>query len=570
VSAALRHLAALQGVYGGDTASRRLLLLQQLARQRQAYARAVQHLHEQLCFLRAYPDDGQVLAQVEAMLAGFAARGDLRRHRRELADTGIAGTDIYYRFFWFTAEWLARRWPHQITIDWRSFENRAELEALLRLLVPYAEAAALDHAAGEAPVPGTPATPRQWLARLAGSGTTDATFLIRRFAALPVDRFTRELLYERLDPMLRLAAGPETPSRTAARVGGLPVVFRTRPLDRARPDLRRAILEVPRRVQEVSPRLARTLIDCARESMVTRSRDLDSFEHADPADVRVVDAGDGLQFACIGMVPERRALLDTIYGYLTLQNGVPIGYVLSSTLFGSALVAYNIFETFRGGEAARNYGRVLAMVRDLFGCDTFAVDPYQLGHDNAEGLASGAWWFYSKLGFRPVERDVLRLVRAEQARLRADPRHRSSRATLQKLSAAPVFFHLQRPRTDVLGRLALGNVSLAVADFMARQYGADREGGLQDCSTRAARLLGAGSRRGFSAGQRLAWERWAPLVLLLPGVERWSASERAALVRVIRAKGGPRESDFVRLFDAHRRLRQAVLALARPRPSHPR
>jgi hypothetical protein len=47
-------------------------------------------------------------------------------------------------------------------------------------------------------------------------------------------------------------------------------------------------------------------------------------------------------------------------------------------------------------------------------------------------------------------------------------------------------------------------------------------------------------------------------------VERWTGAERRALVAVVRAKGGRRESDFVARFDAHRPLREAVLALARP------
>ena len=49
---------------------------------------------------------------------------------------------------------------------------------------------------------------------------------------------------------------------------------------------------------------------------------------------------------------------------------------------------------------------------------------------------------------------------------------------------------------------------------------------------------------------------------ILPGVERWSGTDKRALVKVIRAKGGRRESDFVRRFDGHRRLRRAVLQLA--------
>jgi hypothetical protein len=46
---------------------------------------------------------------------------------------------------------------------------------------------------------------------------------------------------------------------------------------------------------------------------------------------------------------------------------------------------------------------------------------------------------------------------------------------------------------------------------------------------------------------------------------RWSPAERRALVRVVRAKGGRRESDFVRAFDAHAKLRHALLALAEAR-----
>jgi hypothetical protein len=57
------------------------------------------------------------------------------------------------------------------------------------------------------------------------------------------------------------------------------------------------------------------------------------------------------------------------------------------------------------------------------------------------------------------------------------------------------------------------------------------------------------------------WARWSPLVLLLPGIESWSRAERGALVDIVRAKGGRRESEFVRRFDGHRPLRRALRAL---------
>ena len=62
-------------------------------------------------------------------------------------------------------------------------------------------------------------------------------------------------------------------------------------------------------------------------------------------------------------------------------------------------------------------------------------------------------------------------------------------------------------------------------------------------------------------------------MLELPGIERWSAMEKARLREIVRAKGGRSEADFVRRFDSHRRLRQALLRLAhrleRPRAGAP-
>ena len=39
---------------------------------------------------------------------------------------------------------------------------------------------------------------------------------------------------------------------------------------------------------------------------------------------------------------------------LTLKNGVPIGYVLISAINASSEIAYNVFETWRGGETRRD------------------------------------------------------------------------------------------------------------------------------------------------------------------------------------------------------------------------
>jgi hypothetical protein len=531
--------------YGGGLGGRKLERLRNLCHRRLASARAVHKLHETLCFLRAYPDDAVLLAQVESMLAGFHRRPDLRRFARKLADSGIAGTDTHYPFFSETAFWLARRFPAHLLVDWPELSVKQEEMLLERLSViaHFAETPGLDEA---------PFSLREWVRRMKGPSEGDGAFLARGFESIDAGPFVTQALYDEIDLPLRLRAAPEAPSRTHAKFASA-VHWQRGPLRRERPDLRVALKARPR-VRDATVKEGRELIRLAREAMVTRERDLDVFMYGDPRDVRLLDCGEGLVFAAIGFLPERRLLVEAVYGLLTLKNGVPIGYVLNSALFGSAEIAYNVFETYRGAEAGHVYGWVLACVRHLFDVDAFTIFPYQLGQDNDEAIDSGAWWFYQKLGFRPRDKGALALMRRELSRMRRRPGHRSSRATLTKLADHNLYYFMGRPRADVIGEISLMDIGLAATDFLAKH-------GRGDHSRAAARRFGVGSFAGWSRDERVAWARWAPL-LLVTNAERWTASERRAAVAVVRAKGGRRESDFVRLFDRHRKLRAAILRIA--------
>ncbi len=267
-TATLRRLERLKMQYGEGTGPRKRELLGRLERQDLRSAGAVARLHEVLCFLRAYPDDAALLARVERMLAGFERRRDLRRHAAALEDSGIAGCEIVYPCFVGMAEWLASRWPGRLRVDWDQVEQPDKLERVLHLLALYAETPALDE---------VPLTLREWIDRMKGPRETDAAFVVRRFQALEAGPFVRESLYEDLDLFLRLAPGPGTPSRTHAHVPRGPVVVQSGPLRRGRPDLCAEVRRPPLGVETLSRRDGQRIIDRARESMVTRSRDLDAF-----------------------------------------------------------------------------------------------------------------------------------------------------------------------------------------------------------------------------------------------------------------------------------------------------
>lgn len=549
---ALADLSAIRSAYGPPQAGARLRLLRVLERAELRTAAQVRALHELLCFLHAYPDDRAVFELVTRMLRDFRGRPDLQRHRRRLVSTGIAGTDIVYPFGFSTARWLEARCGSRLSVEWADVAQPDAVAGRLQLFSLWAERPVFD----EPPIEG-----REWLERLRGRDT-DAAFIIKRSAALPVRGMANDHLYDELGLALRVAAGPDSPDRTRARVPGHRLVVQRAPLRLSRPDIVAEIAKPPRRIRRIGERQAARLLDLAREAMVTRARDLYTFTAANLKDACLVDCGDGLEFFCVGVAPEQRLLLDAVYGLLTLRNGVPIGYALFSALWRSSEVAYNVFESFRGGESAWIYGRMLATIRTMFGADTFTVDPYQLGHHNDEGLESGAWWFYYKLGFRPWDAATGRLAAGEAAKAASRKGYRTGPGTLRKLVSANLFLQIGRQRRDVIGAIPTGAIGLAVTDYVSGRFGADRERATEELAAEAAARLGADGWRRWPAGERLFWERWAPLVAILPGMDGWSADERRELAGIIRAKGSRRESDFVARFDAHPKLGAALVTLA--------
>jgi len=544
---ALRRLERCRDDYGSGAAAHKLALLAALGRTQLTGPGQVRRLHETLCFLRAYPDDAQVLAVVERMLARFDRRADLRAHREALAHGGIAGTTTWYPFFWPTARWLATRWPKQLRFDRSDAEAEKSLARALPLLVTPHEAVALRELklAGYAAVD-----------RLRARGQTDATFLVRRVAALAGDDFTREAFYDAINPSCELLAAGDTPARTGEKFAPAPVVFRSAPPRRGRPDLRAEARRAPRSVRRLSTADGARLVDLARGAMVGRSRDLDAFAYGNAGDCWLVDDGGGLAFGLIGVAAERRAPLAAIYGGLTLSNGVPIGYIQADLAGRSAALSFNTFETFRGGEAAFTFGRLLAALRHVFGADAFSIEPYQLGEGNDEGIASGAWWFYYKLGFRPRAAAARTLAAVELARMKHRPAHRSSSATLRQLAAHHLFFDLDRRRRTPLPPLA--TIGLRVARLLAARHG-DREQARAQIGREAAAVLGLRSLRLLSDGERRAFADFSPLVLLA-GAARWPQRHRRDLLALIRAKAAGSELDYARRLAAHEPLCKALLA----------
>ena len=551
----LERLESLRGSFGAPAAREKLELLVDLERRSLGRAADVGRLHEALCFSRAWPDNPKVLKIVNRMLKNFSARDDLNRFAGALENSGIAGTDIRFRFYRVTAEWLAERCGDALHIDWNEFEAADRLTRTLESLALFSERGALQQFIYDAP---------DWIDRMRAGDETDAAFLVRRFASAEVNGALSDSAYDELEVPFHLSASATTPTRTQEYLRPRSIQYQRRNIGRKAVDLRKA---ANRRIrfETVNHRQAGRLVDLARSAMVARSRDLDAFAYASTDDVMRAHCRNGIQILLIGMLPEKRYLLECEYGYLMLRNGVVVGYGTGTGLFGSCQIAFNLFPTFRGAETTELYAAVLATFHKLFDADTFSVDAYQIGADNEEAIDSGAWWFYARMGFRPRDKEALQLADSE-LRKAEKKGYRSSKATLRKLAEYPLYFSLGRKRQDVLPMVCTDTLSLGVLDYVSKRFGSQREEGARRCSMELAAALGVDltdeSTDEWTAGEQLMWHRLSPVIAAIANVAEWPQKERDALVGVIRAKGGVYERDYLKLFDKHKRLRRAVVAFA--------
>jgi hypothetical protein len=551
-------LAAVAARYDPEDQEQKRALLESLEACAIRHPGTLLRFHEVLCFLQAYPDGAKLLGRVDHALETFPARvarlGPAARRR--LHDSGIAGTTLDYPFGYPMARWLASRFSRDAEIAWTRFADEDRLDETISLLAAPAE--------GDAFSEGGMGW-RQWL-RVAKGGRhlTDLQLVLELFEHARLPDETREWLFESVGlPILWRPRGAGA-SRTLARLPCGRVFYHDGGLERNADNLVEA-LRGPLPPLARAPRaLGEAIVEAARVAMATRQRELHAFSHPNPDDVLLADAGRGLTLAFVGIQPDFRLPLEGYYAFLALKNGVPVSYGGGWELFGTLDFAVNVFPSFRQGESAYLATQLLRAYRRIFRMRTIVVDRYQLGHESTEALRSGSFYFYHRLGFRPRDPAVVRVLAAERAKIDADPAYRSPIPVLKRLAAAEVFLTLPGGLVAPERRLRATDVSALVARRVAREFAGDRSRATRESTERVARALGATRRAVWPAAERRAFERMSLVAALIPDLAAWSSAERRSLVAVMRAKGGDSEMGYLRRLDGHRLLRRSLELLSRP------
>jgi len=263
----------------------------------------------------------------------------------------------------------------------------------------------------------------------------------------------------------------------------------------------------------------------------------------------------------MGVPVAARLPLRAYHAALIFKNAVPVGYFEGLSLFERMESGFNLYYTFRDGETAWLYARVLRLMRQLLGVTVFSIDPYQVGHENEEGIESGAFWFYRKLGFRPTNADLQKLTLSEERKISADPRRRTSARTLRKLAAGHMLFELPNAGTQFgkWDQFQIRNVGLAIQSRMAREFNGDAQAMRFRSQKLVEGTLGL-SARDSSPAARSVVENLS-LVLGMTRIDRWDSAARQLAIQIIQAKGSDDEALYLKLVQKHKALRAEVIRL---------
>lgn len=555
----LEQLEAAKRRVGEIAPSRLQKLLTRLGRERYPDAASLARFHEVLIFLRAFPPNPAVLKTVERLLKAFAQRiAALQKQSADLSIldeeefSGIAGTSLCAVFQYDQVLWMLEHFPGRVEIDWDGYDKDGQLGITLPRFIPLLEEDSLVE----------PDVPYQRWLGLASRGR-DLAWLIAACKRLPVSVEEKNEIFNSLELPIKLTLGNSPASRTLARGPTRHIHFQTQPLTQRKDvSLIREISRPPLKLKKLSRREGERILDCCREATTVRYRELYGTTLGDPSQVVQASVGRGVEIFLWGLLPDRRMPLRAYHAGFALKNSVPINYYEAIALFDWMEIGFNTYYAYRDGESAWIYAQTLRLLHQVLGVTCISVYPYQLGKDSEEALQSGAFWFYRKLGFRPMRRELAKLMAAEEKKIAANPSYRTPRRTLQKLAEGHVVLELPGSGVGDWDGFSMRKLGFAVQRHMADGFAGDAIKMRRESVARIARLLDVHPKK-WTARERKAFENYALVLSLVRDLPRWTKAEKDLLVEIIRAKANASEPTYLRLLRRHTRLREALRHLGR-------
>jgi hypothetical protein len=416
------------------------------------------HYYEALLFVLAYPADEaqQSLAEREMLRIASFLKSNIKERHRLLVNSGLPFTNTITRFSHDKVRWLLAH-PHgKTTLD--DFVNPSHtLNDILRLTLPSIEqpetTAGLDNL--------------ELMDALHIKPGKRLQFIINELSRYDESPYVKDHLYDGLQTVVCNTPTDKTLSKAFNR---LPVAETYFHKDLLRKIDSSAILNtaVPAPVH-LDMEAKEAAVRVVKNAMLLTGRETDPCTYMDEHTFRLYQLERGISIAIYGMVPSRQMPLESYVGYTAFKNGYPVAYG-GAWVFGErANFGINIFKPYRNGESAFVMAQLLRLYRHVFDIRYFEVEAYQFGLDNPEGIASGAFWFYYRFGFRSLDKQLKAIALKEEQKIKERKGYRTSEKVLVQLTGSNIGLAFGRKTPP-----GVQDIAIRVTKMIGQRFGGDR------------------------------------------------------------------------------------------------
>lgn len=387
-----------------------------------------QHL---LLFLSAHPASEQFIALVEKEKERFTKhiKKASKAVKEQMQNSGLPHTTVLSSFSHDLLASLSENADINITYD-SSSEEETDLNSVLQFTLPDMEKL-LAAAGNEQAV---------LLDQLKIREDQLMAFLLDQFSKLNHEPFIKDYFWNKLSIYVQIASENASFSKLYNRLGFAKNYFH-KDLLRSFDHLALINEELPY-FKNLSVDEQDELIRVMQHALLFLERETDPVTYIDRRSIRYYELERGVSIAVYTMTPNRQLPMESYAGYMLFKNGYPAAYGGGWVHGRKSLFGINIFEQFRGGESGFLFIQLLRVYHQAFGANYIEVEPYQYGLDNPEGIESGAFWFYYRYGFRPLDRQLAKIAEDEYAKIKSKKGYRTSAKTLTRFTESNIALNL--------------------------------------------------------------------------------------------------------------------------------
>ncbi|MBP6334248.1 MAG: hypothetical protein KA444_02160 [Bacteroidia bacterium] len=534
----LNALRIISGSFGEESNKQKIDLLKQLSAKAFKSVRMMLKYQEILLFLSTHPDSKEMflLAESELLRLNLHSK-QIMKSGNETKKYALSGSGLYSTYFLGCFSHAMNSWLLKTFFNCTSFNSFGDSDftpqELLGLSLLPVESWLLEN---------LHMPEKKWRHHAGGMKSRNSLAWILESmeqADLPVS--LKDILYDSLKLYISFDIKDQLNASSLLRTPKGKIYFHTEPLIK-----KFSIEEILK--NNIGNPLTISINDILEYIRVSRfallhlSRETDTVTYVEPEGLEVFDLDRGLSIAFFYLPPQRRNALDAYVGYMVYKNRIPCAYG-GAWIFGNkAKIGLNIFSSFRGGESAYIFSQIIRTYKKRFQLRYFEAEPYQIGKDNPEGILSGAFWFYYKLGFRPHQVELRSLADNEFTIISSDKKYKTPASTLKKLANSMMFLDTKNPGSQMKEDLPDSlRISGQISQFIAEKFQGDRTSAMEYFTREVKKKSGISKVFFKTHYERVMFETLLPLLYFLCVKKSINKKETKQLISLVRAKASSTE-----------------------------